>query len=58
MKNPPPKVRCSNLPESLVKPVDCEVFDKLNEMRTDPERFIPILEAREKDIRDGGEFVL
>lgn len=40
------KTRCSALPESVVSNMECEIFDELNKLRTEPKSLMPLFDMR------------
>lgn len=40
------KHRCSALPESVVSNMECEIFEELNKLRTDPKSLMPLFDMR------------
>jgi hypothetical protein len=44
--NKPKKERCSALPESVVSNMECEIFEELNKLRTEPKSLMPLFDMR------------
>jgi hypothetical protein len=38
--------RCTNLPETIVNQLDCEIFNEQNRLRTSPQSFINLLQKK------------
>ena len=38
--------RCTNLPETIVNQLDCEIFNEQNKLRTNPQSFIALLQKK------------